>query len=658
VVPQRSFQRSVPTHPLWRSPLAGPIDLAHFLSLGDRVEYFTNGVLKEHVVRVWGSRRREWNARVIDGSNEVDGRVSEDEVLFCELIPSSLASDELQDSEWDMHGGAESISGFVHIDDRKSYARFGDEEGRELLVIERDFGGVHPEELEICEAFRLWHNLRLDVQDDGTHSYLRYDASGESHEVVRISPAQDAVDIDRAALFHFLVARRMHLALYFDSNRSSGVPWKETFPNDRRWEREFPDQQAVMEWFSLPSEEIGGSMPYRSFSSLTGKRLIAGKGDISSPTEDPEEGDYDRFIVGVDHDGPRQVSCDPKPLARNYLTPVFFRKDVLSRYLARPSLYEVGDSFVKCASLWRLTVDNHHDGHVIAWLGDLGRDLPRRERQYWRGFNILPTGRLSVAFERRQIFGEFAETDRPEFLFKRAYDRVNERWGAAIGWPLFLPPRAEDSHLMRGLHVPISDEQREFDEQVLALAKLLVDFLNEAKLGQQLTGLRPSAKGIDKLEGYLMARGRPVEGGVDFLRRLQGLRSSACAHRKGKEYQKALGGLCIAGPSPIERVRVAPGWCPRLCGGDRGIPGLRGLGCHGLTMGGASSRVKDPPRTQPKFGRWPPLAFRPRLSPHSNRCREGGSNPQRPFGRADFKSAAFTISPSRLLRWLGRGELT
>jgi hypothetical protein len=73
------------------------------------------------------------------------------------------------------------------------------------------------------------------------------------------------------------------------------------------------------------------------------------------------------------------------------------------------------------------------------------------------------------------------------------------------------------------------------------IAKLLIDFLNEAELARALPSGSPDEKGISKLRRWLEANEYPqVEGDIEFLRALQSVRSKAVAHRKGSGYDKAM----------------------------------------------------------------------------------------------------------------------
>ena len=88
------------------------------------------------------------------------------------------------------------------------------------------------------------------------------------------------------------------------------------------------------------------------------------------------------------------------------------------------------------------------------------------------------------------------------------------------------------------IRIPLSDGQEEFDQQVLALNKTLVDSLNEKKIGKEIT-LVDGMKGISKFEEWFKVKGiTNFEPYVSFLRDLQELRSTGSGHRKGSSYEK------------------------------------------------------------------------------------------------------------------------
>jgi len=219
---------------------------------------------------------------------------------------------------------------------------------------------------------------------------------------------------------------------------------------------------------------------------------------------------------------------------------VQFRRAVLDKYYNEPAKYEISDSRLSCAGLWGVTIDNHHDDHVIVWLGDLGRDLPESEWAHWLSFNEPRTIKVSEPFFRRQILGQFTDSDSVEHLFAQRYSELCRESEERLGWPLYLPLAVGDRHFLQAIRVPSNDEQKVFDELILSMTKVLVDSLNE----KQLVRLLPSeiAKmdgGINRFEAVLAVHyGDIVKDQIKVLREMQSLRSKGAAHRKGSDYQQ------------------------------------------------------------------------------------------------------------------------
>jgi hypothetical protein len=470
--------------------------------------------------------------------------------FYCALIPKKRESEFFRGVAWDFAWG----DGYPAVWEgggggrRKfGYYRFGSGSGAEPLIIIREFYNEWPTFLELSQEFRLYANLYLDPKGsvDGRQIYLRCNPNGDVEEVVRIN-GLDA-EIRLSALLPFLAPKQMHLGLFFSAIAENTATREELgIPGETISERK-GDLFYVVEF-----GDGGISSSRQSFSRLIGKTLIRCAKRVSvAPWSSRKKEKYCDFIIGDDGRGnPIMHTCDPDKLANyfgknpeapHYLTPVHFRRDVLQKYYDNPQRYTVSDADIRCGGLWSMRIDNDHPNRVVAWLGDLGRDLSEEERLHWKHYNILPEGPpISRTAYLRNIRGLFADPEMPDLTFKHEYPRLNERWEKQFGWKLFLPLREEDKHVFNILRIPLSDTIAEFDDQVLALAKLLVDSLNEEQLMTELSdGSKPDDKGIAKLQRWLQERNvAGYEEHIKFLRKLQVLRAGS-AHRKGDEYKKA-----------------------------------------------------------------------------------------------------------------------
>lgn len=471
-----------------------------------------------------------------------------DHGIYCALIPNAEVESSLSDPCWDLQhgGGLPGANGYRGKDGKGEvdYLRYG-ELRCEPLVIDRYFHGMRPDYVEITEEFRHFHRLYHDRKTD---QFIKISDDGSEHWVATIEPG--VVKIRLKELRQFLAIKEMHLAILFDCREHSGASLGELGLT----EGGEPHQRDGLCCWSLGYGDMGGLGSTRAFSRLLGKRLIPPLPKEKSGFwgfAEEESKRYAEFIIGTTEHGDDVVhTCDPdtlsnyfgaNPGAPSYLTPVHFKKQVLDKYYQQASKYRVADATLWCGTLWCMYLDNHHDDKVCAWLGDLGRDLPYEEQLHWRSYNIAPIGGMSKTFVNRQLMCVATDSERPEHVFHQRYQDLAEACTEKLGWRMLLPLASEDEHHFQCLRVPSTDEQKDFDELVQSLTKLLVDSLNEKELNrlipaEQVGDIKGS---ISRLEAACKARGVPqFETHIEFLRKLQNLRSAGSAHRKGSNYQK------------------------------------------------------------------------------------------------------------------------
>jgi hypothetical protein len=180
--------------------------------------------------------------------------------------------------------------------------------------------------------------------------------------------------------------------------------------------------------------------------------------------------------------------------------------------------------------------------------------LTENEQAYWQSFNLWP-------HEADRFGEEGAERNRrPSYsvdvLFKQRLERFQTDYFRANGADLIRRPEAGDEYTLEALHVPLTDGQFEFDQQMFLLSKAIVDSLSEPELERMSNLLTqgtlsvPKATGegrtIQKIEHLLsLAQVQDPRTETEVLRTIQGLRSASSAHRKGKHYLELVGSLNI-----------------------------------------------------------------------------------------------------------------
>lgn len=470
---------------------------------------------------------------------------SEYEVIsfYSALIPIEMISEILENASWDLSMG-HGFPGFIYYgatNDTK-YFRFGKDNGIEPLVFLRDFHGIKKPYKEILEEFRHFFNLYHDKKNN---KYIRIDENGDEDNVVMLY--KDKIEIKLRYIKEFLSIKKMCLAIYFDLLRYSSGSLEELGmkgSTELIKGENYIYQLCISDGYT-PNE----NNKKKSISTLIGKKLIEGLKDYEPKCWDnEEEKGYLDFVIGVNEEGKEIYhTCNPNKLANyfganpgapHYLTPIFFRKEVLAKYYANPEKYSVEDNYLKCGGLWGLRLDNNHSKYVIVYLGDLGSDLTTKEQLYWKSFNILPQGNISLTTFRRDFLAEFAGPERNDLLFKYGFESFQGKWYKRFGWHLFKPLKEDDEHYYKSLRIPLTNDQAEFDQQVLALGKILVDSLNDNEL-KKTVKFEEGGGSIAKF-GKFLGSYKLVDYGrhIGFLRNLQSLRSTGVAHRKGRNYQR------------------------------------------------------------------------------------------------------------------------
>ena len=482
--------------------------------------------------------------------------------MWCALMDEEAAARAITCTDWDLSIG-EGMPCFSRSwpDGKEvtTYHRFGGIDGVRPLVLYRSFEGAFPKYVELDEEFRLYHNL---AEDRERGLLLSFDASGREIEVVRIT--QNSVEVQLKYLRQFQAAMGLHLAVYVDSVRYSPIRLTDVPEDEQRREK----VSNCLCWHRTVAN-CDFREEFETFSRFLGKAIIApparNEAGVRPVTEDNKKPDV-MFIVGVDENG-NNVECTSNtdklnnyfganPGTRHYLTPVYFRREVLAKYYSEPERYSVSDGLLRCLHLWNCQIDNDLDSYVVVFLGDLGRDLPYEERLHWRQFNVPPEGGVSETNFRRSILAQPADPKAPDLVFRHEYSNVMAEWERAQGWPLFLTPSSGDEHLLKTIRIPVSNSQAELDEQISHLTKLLVDSLNERELEARAIDLEKGTKGIGKLAKFLEATQFPQSQlVVQFLRDLQTLRSTGSAHRKGSGYNKIITRLGIQSSSKPDAFR-------------------------------------------------------------------------------------------------------
>jgi len=253
------------------------------------------------------------------------------------------------------------------------------------------------------------------------------------------------------------------------------------------------------------------------------------------------------FIVGKDSRNRDIVSSaevsklnnnfDANPGAFHYLHPVFFRRDVLTRYVQESERFAIDSSFLKCGSLWSLEFDDGYENLVMVWLGDLGTHLPSSEYHHWRQHNVAASVDVSKNKILRDIFGEWTYTEDIFQSLELAKANLQNAWSEAFSVNFFKPLDDFNKRRLATLTYPTNRSLAGIRNPIEKLALMVIECINVA----YLPSLKNDTGSINRLAKFLEDKG--VANPNDMasnLRSLYQFRSKAGAHIVGKDGRELL----------------------------------------------------------------------------------------------------------------------
>lgn len=112
----------------------------------------------------------------------------------------------------------------------------------------------------------------------------------------------------------------------------------------------------------------------------------------------------------------------------------------------------------------------------------------------------------------RAFGGRFADPESADLRFARSHEAASDAWHERLGEPIFTPLHEDDRHVLGKLHIPIGDSHAAFDEQILHLAKLVVDYLNESALTAAIGRGLKTGRAWRSCSAFLSSKEWPTRG--------------------------------------------------------------------------------------------------------------------------------------------------
>lgn len=458
--------------------------------------------------------------------------------IFCCLVRPTFLKKYLQNYHWGIDKGQEGIPSISESKKRekKTYIyKTHTESGLLPFIFYKSFSvnGDYLNYIDISEEFTLYFKLYERRISDWNRKYYYIDEVGDLEEVIIIELNQIVIKLK--FLMEYISIRKLHFSIGFDFMRLSSVNLNEQ--NIKPKDENLSKSQL---FYNHLIRDLNGHRNDKAQSWIYGKKVI--KYDRKFNNYHFESSFVD-FIIGYDNFGKEQLqSC--RIGLDTMLTMVFFKKEVLNKYFNDPDKYEVSILQVK-SNFFSITMDNDsEDDYVTLFLDELGK-IPYKEQLHWKTYNIAPPReiRISKAFYKSMIHGELTNTSESiDLFFKEKYKEFNKLWEMKFGWKFYKPLAKEDMHIFKSLHLPTTNNVKSFSEQILTIAKVTIDRLNDKEIGKNIESEK-NDRSITKLEKYVNSKGIKIPEMFEFLRNLWVLRSGLLAHsfsKSNKECKKAM----------------------------------------------------------------------------------------------------------------------
>jgi len=267
--------------------------------------------------------------------------------FWCALVDSNKVTAQLQNTDWEFDIGSGRPGHIVYgiHEKRVEYFRYGNDDGFQPLVYPRRFGKRKRSFVEVSEEFRLLHDLY--PLPDGSKLVKLHD-NGMEEDVVLIRDLTVAVKL--RFLRQFLAVKDMHLAVFFQMERAGDRVLSDAeLKHIAKAVKSDSIRYDLWAWNWQFDDE--GHAP--SGSRIMGKKFIPpfAKSECGVFPFNERNPQYAEFIIRIDDEG-KQVMSTCNADERRFLVPVYFRREVLQKYYAKPEMYSVEAGYIRCGGQW------------------------------------------------------------------------------------------------------------------------------------------------------------------------------------------------------------------------------------------------------------------------------------------------------------------
>lgn len=161
--------------------------------------------------------------------------------------------------------------------------------------------------------------------------------------------------------------------------------------------------------------------------------------------------------------------------------------------------------------IWGIEYDITAEKLIQVYLGDIGQRLPYSEQLHWRQYNVVPKGKISNHRFERDFLVKFSTPEieeTPISFLKQEIEKTQIIFKGIYGEELFKTLNKNDLYFFETLRIPLTEEWKELDEQILSISKITTDSFNANILskitGKKIGDLSSENTKINGLTGFFM----------------------------------------------------------------------------------------------------------------------------------------------------------
>ena len=438
------------------------------------------------------------------------------------LITNEFQQESIKRCTWDSNWIDDiKIRKFIHERITPNRDRYITIDDKFIDCFTEDFTRIHPEIKD--------NNL------DREYYFYKYDRSILKDPIITTNSKE--VWISLKFLKHFLSRNKLTLSLEFDVEIEHDK--NIILNNTNQIEKSFykSDNKFCYEIRC----DISVADPIRSI--IQGKYHIFGFENYEDMNYDYDFNRAEKvdFIIKQDEDGtPHHFSItygqNPN---KQYLQPLWFEREVLQKYLNKPSVYQITDTGVNGGGIF-LKADTNNPNCVLVFAGHIYL-LSTEELKYWSIYSIPAPKKdnISNTFYRRMVEGEFEDSQSPDFIFQELYKQVNKSFTNKYGDPLWQELNKEEDRFTQLIILTINERQL-FKAFIANIVNIIVEHLNK-KLLKCFDEEGKVLSSITCFKRFLQDKSLDNdESIIKTFRNLQTLRSELSAHKESSKISKEL----------------------------------------------------------------------------------------------------------------------